>query len=184
VVSVGRLVPKKGFDVLANACGVLAERGVSVEATIAGPEGEHAAEVRRIVVERGLDDHVTLAGAMSQSELHSAYLASDVFCLPCRVLDNGDRDGIPNVLVEAMAAGLPVVTTPVSGIPELVRDGENGLLVPPDEPAALADALERLRRDPALAARLGSAGRETVRERFDGEMLARQLASLFEGAIS
>ena len=184
VVSVGRLVPKKGFDVLAEACAVLAARSVSVEATIAGPDGEHAGEIRRIVASRGLDGRVTLAGAMSQSELHSAYLASDVFCLPCRVLDNGDRDGIPNVLVEAMAAGLPVVTTGVSGIPELVRDGENGLLVPPDDPAGLADALQRLRRDPQLAARLGAAGRETVRERFDGETLARRLASLFEEAIA
>jgi glycosyltransferase involved in cell wall biosynthesis len=100
------------------------------------------------------------------------------------VLDDGDRDGIPNVLVEAMASGLPVVSTSVSGIPELVRDGENGLLVPPDDPVALADALLRLRRDPELAARLASAGRETVRQRFDGELLARRLASLFEEAIA
>jgi glycosyltransferase involved in cell wall biosynthesis len=81
-----------------------------------------------------------------------------------------------------MACGVPVVTTGVSGIPELVRDGENGLLVPPDDPAALAAALARLHRDPALAAELGRRGRETVRERFDGDALTAPLAALFAGA--
>ncbi len=83
-----------------------------------------------------------------------------------------------------MACGLAVITTPVSGIPELVRDGENGLLVPPDDPETLAAAVERLRNDRQLAARLGDAGRRTVVERFDGAQLARHLASLFKGAIA
>jgi glycosyltransferase involved in cell wall biosynthesis len=87
-------------------------------------------------------------------------------------------------MVEAMAAGLPVVTTPVSGIPELVRDGENGLLVPPDDPSALADALQRLRREPDLAARMGRAAQATVRERFDGDASAQRLAELFAGAAA
>ena len=81
------------------------------------------------------------------------YRRASAFCLPCRILDNGDRDGIPNVLAEAMAAGTPVVTTPISGIPEIVRDGENGLLVAPDDPTAVADAVVRLREDRALARR-------------------------------
>jgi glycosyltransferase involved in cell wall biosynthesis len=179
VVSAGRLVAKKGFDVLAEACGLLAAQNVSVDAVIAGPPGEHTAEVERIVAARGLTGRVHLPGSVSQSELHAAYMDADVFCLPCRVLDNGDRDGIPNVMVEAMAAGLPVVTTPVSGIPELVSDGENGLLVPPNDPTALAGALLRLRREPDLAARLGRAARATVRERFDGEASAGRLAELF-----
>ena len=101
------------------------------------------------------------------------------------MLADGDRDGIPNVLVEAMACGLPVVTTPVSGIPELVRDGDNGLLVPPDDPEArgrgAAAAARRPRRSPP---RLGRAGRETVLRRFDGDRLARRLAALFEEAIA
>src|SRR6185436_9576389 len=97
-------------------------------------------------------------------------------------LSSGDRDGIPNVLVEAMACGLPVVTTGVSGIPELVSDGANGLLVPPDDPVAVAAALLRLHREPALAARLGAAARATVAGRFDGDRLARQLADLFRDA--
>jgi glycosyltransferase involved in cell wall biosynthesis len=116
---------------------------------------------------------------MTQDELCDEYARADALCLPCRLLD-ADRDGIPNVLVEAMACGLPVVTTDVSGIPELVRDDANGLLVGPDDPEALAGALERLRQDPALRERLTSAARETVREDFDGDALARRLARLFE----
>ena len=94
-----------------------------------------------------------------------------------------DRDGIPNVLVEAMACGTPVVTTGISGIPELVRDGVDGLIVPPADARALADSMQRLHDDRALAARLGVAARETVRERFDGDRLTRRLFDLFEAEI-
>jgi colanic acid/amylovoran biosynthesis glycosyltransferase len=99
------------------------------------------------------------------------------------VLEN-DRDGIPNVLVEAMAAGAPVVATRVSGIPELVAHEVNGLLVEPDDPAALADALVRVHGDRELAARIAAAGRRTVEERFDGDVLARRLADLFAEALA
>jgi colanic acid/amylovoran biosynthesis glycosyltransferase len=101
--------------------------------------------------------------------------------MPCRLLAN-DRDGIPNVLVEAMAAGAPVVATNVSGIPELVTNEVNGLLVPPDDPHALADALIRLHEDPLLATRITDNGKRTVQERFDGDRLARRLATLFTEA--
>jgi glycosyltransferase involved in cell wall biosynthesis len=119
---------------------------------------------------------------MEQAKLYEEYKRAGVFCLPCRVLENGDRDGIPNVLVEAMACGVPVVTTPVCGIPEIVSDGVNGQLVPPDDPHALANALSRLAHEPLFARRLASAGRETVRERFDGDRFAAQLAALFREA--
>ncbi|HVF45227.1 MAG TPA: glycosyltransferase, partial [Pyrinomonadaceae bacterium] len=178
-LGVGRLVEKKGFDVLVEACAVLRGRGVAVEALIVGESGEHEAVIRRRIAELDLGAHVRLAGPMEQARLYEEYRRAGAFCLPCRVLDNGDRDGIPNVLVEAMACGVPVVTTPVSGIPEIVRDGVNGQLVPPDDPHALADALQRLAREPRFARRLASAGRETVRERFDGERFAAQLAGLF-----
>jgi glycosyltransferase involved in cell wall biosynthesis len=184
VLGVGRLVPKKGFDVLIEACALLVRADVGVEATIVGEPGEHEAELRRLISAHHLDSIVSLAGPMSQARLQREYERATVFCLPCRVLSNGDRDGIPNVLVEAMACGLPVVTTPVSGIPELVRHETNGLFVAGDDPEALAAALLRLRDDPALATQLGRAGRETVRLRFDGEGLARQLAELFREAAA
>src|SRR5439155_24698080 len=123
----------------------------------AGEEGEHGAEGRRRIAARGLADAVRLTGPLGQAALFQEYRRATVFCLPCRVAEDGDRDGIPNVLVEAMACGLPVVTTGISGIPELVADGINGLIVPPEDPAALAEAMVRLHRDPDLARRLGGA---------------------------
>ena len=103
--------------------------------------------------------------------------------MPSRLLPD-DRDGIPNVLVEAMAAGTPVVASAVSGIPELVAHGVNGMLVPPEDPDALADALVRLHRDTALRARLSRAGRETVARRFDGVRQAEALAADFREALA
>jgi glycosyltransferase involved in cell wall biosynthesis len=183
LLGVGRLVRKKGFDVFVEACAELVRRGVPFEAAIVGPDGPHGDEVRARIRELGLEDKVALPGSMDQAALCEAYRGSDCLCQPCRVLDE-DRDGIPNVLVEAMACGVPVVTTGVSGIPELVTDGVNGLLVPEDDPIALADALQRLREQPELGERLGAAGADTVRERFDGDRLAARLVSLFDGALS
>ena len=180
IVAVGRMVPKKGFDVLVEAVAELTARGVGLELVIAGEDGPDAATIRRLVADR-CPDAVQFTGPLSQCELLSLYRGADVFALACRVDADGDRDGIPNVMVEAMAAGLPVVSTAVSGIPELVRDGENGLLVPPEDPGALASALLRLATDGSLRDRLAAAGRETVAERFDGDVLARRMAGLFRG---
>ena len=110
---------------------------------------------------------------MGPRALLEQYRRASALCMPCRLLPD-DRDGIPNVLVEAMAAGTPVVATAVSGIPELVTDGVNGLLVDPEQPEQLADALLRLHADAGLAERLRSAARTTVAERFDGDRLARR----------
>ena len=180
VVAVGRMVPKKGFGVLVEAVADLTARGVELELVIAGEDGPDAATIRRLVAER-CPDAVQFTGPLSQCELLALYRGADVFALACRVDADGDRDGIPNVMVEAMAAGLPVISTAVSGIPELVRDGENGLLVPPEDPGALASALLRLATDVSLRDRLAAAGRETVAERFDGDVLARRMAGLFRG---
>src|SRR5689334_10788261 len=178
-LGVGRLVPKKGFDVLVEACAILKRRGFHFETAIVGEHGEHEAELRQQIDEHGLKDHVRLIGPMEQSRLYTEYQRADVFCLPCRVLDNGDRDGLPNVLMEAMACGLPVVTTPVSGIPEIIKDGQNGTLVPPDDAQALANAIQRISSDRMFARNLGRAGRLTVLERFDGDKTAMELAALF-----
>ncbi|MFN8123591.1 MAG: glycosyltransferase family 4 protein [Thermoleophilia bacterium] len=182
IVSVGRRVPKKGFDVLVDALALLRDRGVDAELVIAGEPGDQDAELTRRIDALGLADRVELRGTVTQRELLDLYRHASVFALACRVVGDGDRDGIPNVLVEAMAAGLPAVSTDVSGIPELVQDGVNGLLVPQEDPAALAGALARLSADPVLARRLADAGRRTVTDRFDGDVLAARMAGLFAGA--
>jgi glycosyltransferase involved in cell wall biosynthesis len=183
VLGVGRLVEKKGFDTFVDACAALRREGIPFEATIAGPDGPHGQFVRERIAGHGLEHEIRLPGPMSQRELLREYTRADVFCLPCRIV-GADRDGIPNVLVEAMACGTPVLSTGISGIPELISPGVDGLLVAPDEPEALAAELRRLHEDPALGARLGSAARATVRRRFDGDRLARQLRDLFTAELA
>jgi glycosyltransferase involved in cell wall biosynthesis len=179
VLGVGRLVVKKGFDTFVEACAVLRRQGVSFTAVIAGEPGPHGDVVRGLVERHGLGDAVRLVGPQTPEALVALYRGATVMSLACRVADDGDRDGIPNVLVEAMACGTPVVSTTVSGIPELVEDGVSGLLVPPDDPDALAAAWRRVAEEPGLAARLSEAGRAVVLEQFDGDRLAARLAELF-----
>ncbi|HKB14202.1 MAG TPA: glycosyltransferase family 4 protein, partial [Vicinamibacterales bacterium] len=179
IVAVGRHVHKKGFDVLIDACANLAAQGVLLEATIIGESGDQTHALADRIARCGLADRVRLPRPLPQRALLGEYRRATVFCLPCRVSSDGDRDGIPNVLVEAMASGLPVVTTEVSGIPELVENDRNGLLVPPDDAVATAAALLRIFRDRALAERLAANGRAVVAERFDGDRLIGELAMLF-----
>jgi glycosyltransferase involved in cell wall biosynthesis len=178
LLGVGRLVEKKGFDVVVDAC------GEPFEAVIVGPDDDAGPGLRERISELGLDGRVRLEGQMSQEQLYDEYRRASAFCLPCRILSSGDRDGIPNVLAEAMAAGTPVVTTPISGIPEIVRDGVNGLLVEPDDPRAVADAVVRLREDRELAARISGEARATVERELDGERLAGTLQRLFREVIA
>ena len=183
VLSVGRLVPKKGFDVLIDACVTLREQAVPFKTIIIGEQGEHENEIRRRIAEYQLDAYVHILGPLTQRELLAEYRRSSVFCLPCRVLDNGDRDGIPNVLMEAMASGTPIISTTVSGIPEIISNGVNGLLVPPDDSVSLGRALLSLRSDPLLGQQLSTEARRTVSARFDGEKFAWELANLFTEAM-
>jgi len=122
------------------------------------------------VHELGLGDSVSFLGPLSEVEVRSEYDRADVFALACRELENGDRDGIPNVIVEAMAHGLPVVSTTGSGVSEAVVDGESGFLLPQDDPEAFAGALARILGDVQLRARVGSAARERAAGQFDRDV--------------
>ncbi|MFQ5555416.1 MAG: glycosyltransferase family 4 protein [Acidimicrobiia bacterium] len=179
LLSVGRLVPKKGFPTLIRACAVLRDRGIDFSARIIGPAGSDSARVAALVDELDLGEIVTIEGAMTQEGLRAAFGTSTVMALACEVAPNGDRDGIPNVLVEAMAMATPVVATRVSGIPELVEDDVTGLLVNERSPVELGDAIERLFADAPLRLRLGRTGRRRVRDRFDSGTTTQELAGLF-----
>src|SRR5207302_543403 len=132
------------------------------------------------VMELGLRDRVELLGTHTHDRVRHAYQRASVFALPCVIMADGDRDGIPNVLLEAMASGVPVVSTPVSGIPELIESERDGLLVPPGNPPLLADALDRLLTEPEAGERLARAARAKVEARFARDASAAQLLALFQ----
>ncbi len=183
IVSIGRLVEKKGFGDLLAACGILREQGQAFDCTIYG-EGPLEGDLMRQIEALGLQDFVSLPGACTQREIVSALQRADLFALTPFVTEDGDRDGVPNVLVEAMACGLPVVSTAVAGIPELVRDGENGVLVAAHDVASIAAALGALLADNARRARMSAAARQTVTDAFDLRSGARQMVALFEQLTS
>jgi glycosyltransferase involved in cell wall biosynthesis len=171
VLSVGRLVEKKGHDTLIRAASLLRDQGVSFTLRIAG-DGPEWARLQRLVYQLDLAGQVIFLGPLNTVEVQSEYGSATVFALACRQLANGDRDGLPNVLLEAMVQGLPVVGTTQAGIVEAVEDGRTGLLVAPEDPAALADALRRVLTDSQLARQLGASGQASVRERFDDRILS------------
>jgi glycosyltransferase involved in cell wall biosynthesis len=183
IVSVGRLVPKKGFDILIRACGELRRRGIAFELVLLGG-GELHDELLALAREQGIGDRVWMLGSRPQRDVIEQLAAAEIFALSPVVLPDGDRDGIPNVLLEAMAAGVPVVATTVSGIPEVVTDGQSGRLVPPQQPGLVADALAQLLTDPAMRARLGEAGRRHVREHASWASAIAPLCALLEGELA
>lgn len=181
ILAVGRLVEKKGFSDLIEACAELAAGGRTIDCRIIGDGPLHAALATQITA-RGLDGHVHLMGPMPQEKLAAALDEASIVTLPCIVTPDGDRDGLPTVLLEAMAKGLPVVTTTVTGGPEIVAADETGLLVPPGDPSALALALQRLIDDPDRAAEMGRQGRLRAETLFDLRASSARLASLFAEA--
>jgi glycosyltransferase involved in cell wall biosynthesis len=183
VVSVGRLVPMKGFGTLIEALALLRAHGVEFRCLIAG-EGPERAALQASVIALGLQDQVELPGALPQEKVRAALDEAVVFALPCEIAADGSRDGIPVALMEAMAVGCPVVSCPVSGVPELIRDGEHGLLVPPHDPQALAIALRRLLGDAALRRQLAAAARLRIEQEFDARKEARKLHRLMAKATA
>ena len=179
VVSIARLVEKKGLADLLQACRVLCDTGLSYTLTVFG-DGPLSTSLQALSTELALDEVVTFAGARPRPELIDELYRSDVFALtPCVTLD-GDRDGIPTVLVEAMACGLPVVTTDVAGITDLVQHEVSGFVLDPHDVESIADALLRLAADSALRCRMGNAAREIVEREFNGQETADMLLRLFD----
>jgi glycosyltransferase involved in cell wall biosynthesis len=166
VLAVARLVEKKGLEDLIHACAYLRDRGRRFSCHIIG-SGVLKAALTRLIHRLDLEQVVALEGALDQDAVVEWYRRATLLALPCRVARDGDRDGIPNVLIEAAACGLPIVTTPVSGIPELIEDRQSGLLVAPQNPGALAGAIDRLLHSASLRNALRIAARKKVEETFD-----------------
>jgi glycosyltransferase involved in cell wall biosynthesis len=183
ILAIGRLVPKKGFDVLIRACRLLADKGVSFDCRIIG-NGPLRDELVGLTREVRLSEQVHIQPGGPQIELLEAYAEAELFVLAPLVQANGDRDGMPNVIQEALAAGIPVVTSAISGIPEVVRDGINGRLVEPGDPAALADALEELLGNPDLRAGLGHAAANLAADELELSSCVQPLAEEFRLALA
>ena len=174
IVAVGRLVPKKGLTYLVEACRRLNMAGRRFECVIAG-EGDERETLERQIAAGGLQHAVLLAGALSHEDTLDLLRTATVCALPCVIAPDGDRDGLPTVLLEALALGVPVVSTTVSGVPEIVSDGESGLLVPPADAAALSAAIANLLSSKSLRTRLAAAGTARARREFS---LASNVARL------
>jgi glycosyltransferase involved in cell wall biosynthesis len=182
LLTVGRLVAKKGFGVLIEACGILAARGVSFHLDIVG-DGLLAGGLRALVEARGLQDRITFHGGRPQPELVEFYRRAAVFALAPTVQSDGDRDGIPNVILEAMACGVPVVASAISGIPEAIHHDRTGLLVAPSDAEALAGSLERLLHNPVAAEEIGRAGAASIRTMFDQTGCVAPLVELLRARL-
>ncbi len=179
VLFVGRLVERKGVTHLIEAVRRLpAELHARLVVIGDGPERQ---ELGTRVRDLGLEDRVQILGRVSDEELRATYARSDVLVLPSIVDARGDTEGLGVVLLEAMSYSVPVVASDIGGITDIVENEKSGLLVPPGDPARLAQALERLGRDPALASRLGSAGAERVRSAFGWPEIMEKWAAIYRG---
>jgi glycosyltransferase involved in cell wall biosynthesis len=188
VLAVGQLTERKGFAHLIKGCYKLKEQEYDFTCHIVG-KGPQREELEALIIRLSLEDTVTLCGALAHEEVIEKYKQATMFVLPCVASSAGNLDGIPNVLAEAMAMQVPVITTNLSGIPELVEDQKNGLLVPSGDDTALVGAMARLLDTPALRVRLGRNGRRTVLEKFDIARNVRRFANTlwpqwFDGNVS
>ena len=177
ILSVGRSVEKKGFADLIAACGLLRGRGVEFECAIVGG-GPLEQELQAQIDAAQLGEVVKLLGPRPQAEVRRMLAEAQLFVLACVVEKDGGSDNLPTVIMEAMACGTPVISTRVAGVPEMLDDGQTGLLAPPNDPPALAAAMEKLLRDPALAARLAADARRSAGEKFAVGKTTRDLQHL------
>lgn len=182
ILTIARLTEKKGLPTILQALKVLKDTGVVFQYELIG-DGDDRKDVLSLIDALGLASVTRWHGTLPHNAVIEHYKKADLFVLGCRIARSGDRDGIPNVLVESMAMGVPVIATRISAIPELVHDNQTGLLVPPRDPAALADAMTRLIRDTGLRSRIIPAARKRVQTDFDNRMLSRELATLYRQSI-
>lgn len=181
LVSIGRVVPKKGFDVLIQALPAIL-RVVPNTHILIGGDGPQREELMRLAAELGVSDHVHLPGVIVRDRVPNFLAIGDLFVLPSIRDAAGNMDGLPNVLMEALALGKPVVASNLGGVPLVVKDGENGLLCAPGDAGALAEAIVPLLNDPMRRSRLGRAARAAVEQEFTWFKVVQRLGRALEGA--
>ncbi len=182
ILTVARLTAKKGLPTVLQALKKLAEQGIDFQHDLIG-DGADRAGILAVVKQLGLETRSHWRGVLPHEKVLEYYRCSDLFVLGCEVAADGDRDGIPNVLMESMAMGVPVVSTDVSAIPELVQHERTGLLVPPGRPDAMAQAMNRLLTDTHLRARIIPAAKDRVKQNFDNRILVTELAGIYRQAM-
>jgi glycosyltransferase involved in cell wall biosynthesis len=183
VLGIGRLVEKKGFDDLIRACDLLKKSGFAFQCQIVGT-GEDQPKLRRLIDELDIEDRVELCGPRPQREVFELIQRAAVFAAPCVVGQDGNRDGLPTVLLEAMSLGTPCVSTDVTGIPEVVQHNRTGLIVGQRNTSELASAIRRLIEDSRLRQRLASAARQLIEAEFDITQTTAQQRELFQSCHS
>ena len=183
IVAVGRLIEKKGFGDLIAACALLRKAGANFRCQIIG-DGPLHGSLQNQIAEAGLQEAVAIKGPQPQEILVGMLQKASIAVLPCVVSESGDRDGLPTVLLEAMALGLPVVTTTVSGGPEIVVHGQTGLLVEPGDPVGLASSIEALLQSPDTAAHMGRSGRQRAETLFSLTESVKTLAGYFSQSLT
>jgi colanic acid/amylovoran biosynthesis glycosyltransferase len=177
VLSIGRLISKKGFDILIEACAILRESGLDFQCEVIG-EGPLQRELQERIDQHHLADCVTLSGPKPQRAIAGRLAEATVLTLPCRIDPDGAMDNLPTVIMEAMAAALPVVTTDVGGVHEMVTDGENGFVVELEDTSAIAEATKRLLTDRTFAQRFGQRGRQRAIDLFSISRNVRELREI------
>ncbi|CAN5815343.1 glycosyltransferase family 4 protein [soil metagenome] len=179
IAAVGRLVEKKGFGVLIDACALLRDRGVDFSCEIIGG-GELEAELQARISARNLDGWINMTGPLPQSEVKRRLTQAALLAAPCVTGTDGNKDGLPTILIEAMALGTPCISTDVTGVPEIVHHGETGLIAGQDDPDSLAQTFEQLLDDRDLQVQLARRARRLVEERFDIHRNAAEIRELFQ----
>ena len=183
ILFIGRLVEKKGTVKLVEACAKLLQQGYEFICNIIG-DGPQRKRIEDAIEKHQLKDRVVLVGELPREQLHEYWTNASMFVLPCAIEKDGNRDGIPVVLMEAMASGIPVISTNISGIPELIEDGRTGLLIPPNDVVLLSEAMMKVINDPGLAQRLIVHARSKIEEEYNVKLNAKQKANLFESHLN
>lgn len=179
LVTCARLVPKKGYPVILQAIAKLRESGYPITYDIFG-EGDLRASLTELVKKLGIEEAVNFHGNITQAELIQEYEKKGIFVLACQEMEDGDRDGIPNAMAEAMSMELPTIATKISGIPELVEHRKSGFLIPSRDVTAMIDAIYRIISNPSFGDELAVGGRERVKEIFEADNCIRECAELME----